>query len=50
VIASFSENDNGKNTRFSVIPPNLTARTTDGDRCDFRINAAGSFTYESHQY
>lgn len=49
LLASFSDNANGANTRFSL----LTAgnyRTTDGDNCTFTVDASGAITNESHHY
>lgn len=37
LIASFSDNSNGKNTRFSVLTPGSYS-TTDGSNCYFSIN------------
>lgn len=50
ILASFSDNADGKNTRFSVLTPNTTYRTTDGDNCVFTIDANGNVTNESHTY
>lgn len=41
VLVSFSENANGKNTRFSILPPGTYA-TTDGSGCVFTLNADGT--------
>lgn len=49
ILASFSDNANGDNTRFAVVTPG-TYQTTDGDHCVFTINASGTFTYENHHY
>ena len=49
LLASFSENANGKNTRFSVLTPG-TYVTTDGDNCVFTVTAGGSITGENHHY
>jgi hypothetical protein len=49
IVASFSDNANGKNTRFSVLTAG-TYQTTDGDNCVFSINSLGNITYESHNY
>lgn len=40
VIASFSDNANGKNTRFAVVPPGAYT-TTDGSSCQFTVNNEG---------
>lgn len=40
VLVSFSENANGKNTRFSILPPG-TYQTTDGSACVFTLTADG---------
>lgn len=47
VLASFSDNANGYNTRFTVLVPG-TYITTDGDNCTFSIDSSGNFTYQSH--
>lgn len=49
ILASFSDNVSGLNTRFSVLSPG-TYQTTDGDNCIFTINALGQFTYQNHVY
>jgi len=43
LIASFSENTSGKNTRFSILTPNDSQlfMTTDGTNCTFKIPATG---------
>lgn len=41
LLASFSDNANGLNTRFSLIGPG-SYQTTDGSGCNFTINADGS--------
>ena len=41
VLASFSENANGKNTRFSLIPTGSYV-TTDGSNCHFTVDALGN--------
>lgn len=40
VLVSFSENANGKNTRFSILSPG-TYQTTDGSACVFTLTADG---------
>jgi hypothetical protein len=45
IIASFSDDIYGTNTRFSVLAPG-TFMTTDGDRCIFSVNAAGQIYNE----
>lgn len=37
LLASFSDNANGKNTRFSALPPGSYA-TTDGSNCQFTVD------------
>lgn len=49
LIASFSDNASGQNTRFSVLVAG-TYRTTDGDNCVFTTDSSGNITYESHHY
>jgi hypothetical protein len=49
LLASFSDNVNGTNTRFSI----LTAgnyMTTDGDNCTFTVDSLGNITNENHHY
>lgn len=46
VLTSFSDNNNGKNTRFSILY-NGTYTTTDGDYCTF-VLTDGNIAYESH--
>lgn len=41
VVASFSSNMAGDNTRFTVLVPNTSYTTTDGRSCSFSINANG---------
>lgn len=43
IIASFSQNASGLNTRFAVIAPG-TYGTTDGTGCTFTVNVNGSVT------
>jgi len=43
ILASFSQNVNGLNTRFVVIPPG-TYQTSDGTNCIFTINPDGSLS------
>ncbi len=40
LLASFSENANGKNTRFSILTPGSYV-TTDGSNCGFTVTAEG---------
>jgi len=49
VLASFSDNVNGYNTRFSILTAG-TYQTTDGDGCVFTIDASGTITSENHHY
>lgn len=49
VLASFSDDAAGDNTRFSVLTPG-TYTTTDGDNCTFTIDAQGNITNENHHY
>lgn len=49
LIASFSENANGKNTRFSILTAG-SYMTTDGDSCNFTLDATGNITSQSHYY
>ena len=46
LIASFSDNASGANTRFSVLVTGTNYRTTDGSSCYFSVNAAG--VYNDH--
>ncbi len=41
LLTSFSENANGKNTRFSILTPGSYV-TTDGSDCSFTVSADGS--------
>lgn len=47
LLASFSENANGKNTRFSLLGASSYI-TTDGSQCYFSVNAAGELYNEHH--
>lgn len=47
ILASFSENANGKNTRFALIGPGNYV-TTDGSVCKFTINASGDIVNEHY--
>jgi len=49
IIASFSQNASGLNTRWAVLTVG-TYQTTDGDACTFTLNANGEFTYQSKMY
>lgn len=49
LIASFSDNANGQNTRFSILTAG-SYQTTDGDHCVFSLNSSGVITSESHHY
>jgi hypothetical protein len=48
ILASFSDNASGKNTRFSILVDG-TYQTTDGDNCIFQIEK-GEIVYENHRY
>jgi hypothetical protein len=48
LVASFSDNSSGKNTRFSVIKSGLNYVTTDGDSCYFSVDALGNLFNEHH--
>ena len=48
IVASFSDNVNGYNTRFSVLSDGNYV-TTDGDACNFTVTN-GSITYEDHHF
>lgn len=39
-LASFSDNVNGYNTRFTILVPNISYQTTDGTNCRFMINSS----------
>jgi len=47
LVASFSDNASGRNTRFSVLIAGNYI-TTDGDICRFTVNANGEITNEHH--
>lgn len=47
LVASFSDNTNGNNTRFVLITPG-TYRTTDGDSCTFTVDSTYHIVNESH--
>jgi hypothetical protein len=47
LLASFSDDLNGRNTRFSVLVPG-NYMTSDGDNCSFTVDANGNITNESH--
>lgn len=49
LIASFSDNANGQNTRFSVLTAG-SYQTTDGDNCVFTLDSSGNITSENHHY
>lgn len=49
LIASFSADAQGDNTRFSVLTPGNYV-TTDGDSCYFTIATNGDIINESHRY
>lgn len=44
LIASFSENNNGKNTRLSVLPQG-NYQTTDGTSCNFSVSNTNNVTW-----
>jgi hypothetical protein len=48
LLASFSDNASGENTRFSVLTPG-TYETTDGDACVFTIDANYNIVNQNHQ-
>lgn len=51
LVASFSDNANGLNTRFAILPAGGPYVTTDGDSCQFRVAADGhTITNQSHIY
>lgn len=45
ILASFSDNANGQNTRFSVLVPGSYI-TTDGTGCKFTVDSSGNITNE----
>lgn len=49
LIASFSANSSGLNTRFSVLTAG-SYQTTDGDNCTFNLDAAGNISGENHHF
>lgn len=49
LLASFSQNSSGLNTRFSVLVAG-NYMTTDGDNCTFSVNGAGVISNENHHY
>lgn len=49
LLASFSDNASGTNTRFVVIPAG-NYQTTDGDNCTFTIDSGFNIVNENHQY
>jgi hypothetical protein len=49
LVASMSDNSNGLNTRFSILSPGSYV-TTDGDNCQFSVDAQGVITNESHHF
>ncbi len=48
LIASFSDNANGKNTRFSILIPGTNYQTTDGTNCTFSVDSQGGL-FNEHQ-
>lgn len=44
LLASFSDNPNGKNTRFAVITPG-SYQTTDGTNCNFTVDLNGNVSW-----
>lgn len=48
ILASFSDNSNGKNTRFGLLG-NGTYTTTDGDNCVFTLNN-GNIVFQNHNF
>lgn len=49
LLASFSDNSSGKNTRLSELPQG-TYQTTDGDNCTFTVGPNGTITNQSHNF
>lgn len=49
IVASFSQNAAGDNTRFSILTAG-SYQTTDGDNCVFTLDSSGHITYENHHY
>lgn len=47
-LASFSDNDNGKNTRFAVLEDGDNLRTTDGTNCYFTVSDHGTVISNEH--
>ena len=47
ILASFSDNANGKNTRFSLLTPGSYV-TTDGSMCFFTVNSNMDITNEHY--
>ena len=45
LLASFSDNENGKNTRFSILTEGRY-KTTDGSNCQFSVNSNNEVIYE----
>ena len=44
LLASFSDNSSGKNTRFAVVPAGNYV-TTDGSSCMFHVSSSGAVTW-----
>lgn len=49
LLASFSDNIHGENTRLSVLVPG-NYMTTDGDHCTFTVDGSWNITNENHHY
>jgi hypothetical protein len=49
LLASFSDNTAGNNTRFSVLVPG-TYSTTDNDHCIFTVDSNNNIVNENHHY
>lgn len=47
VLASFSQNQSGQNTRFTILLPDTGYVTTDGTNCSFKVNSLGDL-YDQH--